>query len=136
MKPLGFSCAGFPLSSGYCSARAAHPLRGSQQHEPRVQFRSCLALMYFKLQPANLPSSFDLPELIPLSNAHVSSCHQCQRKGPPRFTEYLLWALVAAGKGCLTSSQLTVPATLVWVTSSRLHGHGRTINSVSCPYHS
>lgn len=89
MKPLGFRCAGFTLSSGYCSARAAQPLYGSQQQQPRVQFRNCLALIYFKLQPGNhLPSSSDLPESCcsssPLncSNAGVSSCVGARGKGP------------------------------------------------------
>ncbi|KFQ40489.1 Myosin phosphatase Rho-interacting protein [Mesitornis unicolor] len=86
------SCAGFPLSSGYCSARAARPCHGSRQHKPRVRFRSCLALIYLKLQAVNrLPSSSDLAGScrssfpLPVSNARVSSCRQCQRKGPPRL---------------------------------------------------
>lgn len=131
MKPLGFSCAGFTLSSGYCSAGAAQPLYGSQQQEPRVQFRNCLALIYFKLQPGNrLPSSSDLPESccssspLSCSNAGVSSC----------VTEYLLWALLAVCTGCLASSQLSVLATLIQATSYRLCGHSYTTNSISCPY--
>lgn len=89
MKPLGFSCAGFTLSSGYCSARAAQPLYGSQQQQPRVQFRNCLALIYFKLQPGNcLPSSSDLPKSccssspLSCSNAGVSSCVSARGRGP------------------------------------------------------
>lgn len=90
MKPLGFSCAGFTLSSGYCSARAAQPLYGSQQQELRVQFRNRLALIYFKLQPGNhLPSSSDLAESccssspLSCSNAGVSSCVSARGRGPP-----------------------------------------------------
>lgn len=90
MKPLGFNCAGFTLSSGYCSARAAQPLYGSQQQEPRVQFTNCLALIYFKLQPGNhLSSSSDLPESycssysLSCSNAGVSCCVGARGRGSP-----------------------------------------------------
>ncbi|KAI1233682.1 hypothetical protein IHE44_0004123 [Lamprotornis superbus] len=89
VKPLGFSSAGFTLSSGYCSARAAQPLYGSQQQQPRVQFRNCLALICFTLQPGNrLPSPSDLPESccssspLSCSNAGVSSCVGARGRGP------------------------------------------------------
>lgn len=141
MKPLGFRCAGFTLSSGYCSARAAQPLYGSQQQQPRVQFRNCLALIYFKLQPGNhLPSSSDLPESccssspLSCSNSGVSSCVGARGKGPRASQSTFCGHFWLCVQGCLASSQLSVLATLVQATSYRLCGHGCTTNCVSCPY--
>lgn len=131
MKTLGFSCTQFTLSSGYCSARAAQPLYGSQQREPRVQFRSCLALTVLNFSQQIVFS----PLLIfQKAAAGLSLCISARGREPPCVTEYFLWALLAVGTGCLASSQLSVLATLVQATSYRLCGHGLTTNSISCPY--
>lgn len=80
MKTLGFSCTGFTLSSGYCSARAAQPLYGSQQREPRVQFRSCLALTV-----VNFSQQIVFPPLLIFQKAAagLSLCISARGREPP-----------------------------------------------------